>query len=155
MRVPRVAPRLIPLFVVPVVLLGCAGDAPDLPGDQVEAASVLPASLPDPALFDSIAWPDARLGMDRGATVYAYSCAKCHGDTGAGDGHYQLQGRMLQPPSFLTPDWRFAHDMAGLREAVFAGNDRGMPHWGDAGLSPRDMDAVARYILYGLRRDRF
>ncbi len=107
------------------------------------------------ALFDSIAWNDTHVAMDRGATVYAYSCAKCHGDTGAGDGNYQLRKRVLRPPSFLAEDWRFAHDMAGLREAIYRGNDRGMPHWGNAGLAPRDMDAVARYVLYGLRRDRF
>lgn len=129
------------------LLSGCGADAPELPDETGAEAGALQASvLFDPAMFDSIAWPSRHAAMDRGGTVYAYSCARCHGDSGAGNGGYRLQGRLLRPPTFLTQDWRFARDPEGLREAIYTGTDRGMPHWGRAGLTPRDVDAVALYI---------
>lgn len=142
---------LIPLIVL--ALAGCAGDAPEQAGDDVQPGEVTAAAVVDPALFDSLMWPAPRDAVSRGATVYAYSCAKCHGDRGAGNGGYRLQGRVLRPPSFRTVDWRYADDLPGLRAAIWSGNDRGMPHWGKAGLAARDIDAVARYIMHGLRAD--
>lgn len=150
------AASLLRSFLLPLTALAlaaCAGDAPEPADDAAQPAAVMAAAVIDPALFDSIAWPGPREAVGRGATVYAYSCAKCHGDRGAGNGGYQLQGRVLRPPSFRTVDWRFADDLEGLREAIYAGNDRGMPHWGDAGLAARDIDAVSRYIMDGLRAD--
>jgi mono/diheme cytochrome c family protein len=142
MRRRRSAEYRFPLLLAPLVLAACGGEPADEPATEtVEAAAVL-----SPALFDSIAWDDDRSALDRGATVYSYSCAKCHGDSGRGDGGYMLEGRVLRPPSFLEDDWRFADDLQGLRRAILEGNDKGMPHWGRAGLSPRDTDAVARYI---------
>jgi mono/diheme cytochrome c family protein len=113
-------------------------------GAMSEAAVVPMAD--DPSLFDTIAWADPGAALDRGHTVYAYSCARCHGPRGHGDGGYQLEGRTLRPPSFTAEDWRFADDLEGLRSFIREGTDRGMPHWGDAGLTPRDTDAVARYV---------
>lgn len=149
-RTPTMA-RILPSSLLAVLLVACGGDAPEPAPADVQAAAVLP--ILDAALFDSIAWPDVRDALDRGTTVYAYSCAKCHGDRGAGDGGYRLQGRLLRPPSFLTVDWQYANDVDGLRAAVYSGNDRGMPHWGNAGLPARDIDAVARYIMLGLRAE--
>ena len=141
MRRRRSAAFRCPLLLVPLLFASCADDTADRPPlETVEAAAFTPA------LFDSVTWEDDRAALDRGATVYAYSCAKCHGDSGRGDGGYVLDGRLLRPPSFLADDWRFASDLPGLRQAILEGNDKGMPHWGRAGLSPRDMDAVARYI---------
>lgn len=140
-----------PVFLLlPLFLTACGGDALPEASDLDAAgagAAVAAVPSPDPALFDSIAWPDTRAALDRGATVYAYSCARCHGDSGRGDGKYRLQGRLLQPPSFLAEDWRFGNDLPGLRQAVHLGTDQGMPHWGDMGLTPRDTDAVARYVM--------
>lgn len=153
MQSPRPLLRLLPLALAPVLLSACSGDVPA--ADDVEAASVLPAAMPAPDHFDSIRWADTRNAVDRGATVYAYSCARCHGDSGAGDGNYHLNKRVLRPPSFLTSEWKYSGDLEGLRDAVYAGNDKGMPHWGNAGLSARDTDAVARYILYGLREEAY
>jgi mono/diheme cytochrome c family protein len=114
---------------------------------EVDEAETPPAAIIDAAVFDSIGWENDAVAIDRGATVYAYSCARCHGDSGAGNGNYRLQGRLLRPPSFRTEDWQYANDLEGLRHAIFAGNrEKGMPCWSDAGLAPRDADAVARYI---------
>jgi mono/diheme cytochrome c family protein len=145
--------RSFPLLVIPILIAGCGGDVPEPDAAEIQAAEVIPAALVD--LFDSIAWSSPADALDRGATVFAYSCAKCHGDRGAGNGGYRLQGRVLRPPSFRTLDWRFANDLAGLREAIYRGTDRGMPHWGEAGLASRDIDAVARYIMDGLRADLY
>ena len=154
MRGSTLIDRSFPLVLLTLVLGGCGGDAP-APADAGggEEAEVLAAAVIDPALFDSIAWPDPGAAVQRGATVYMYSCAKCHGDRGAGDGNYRLNGRLLRPPSFRPLDWQYGDDIAGLREAVYLGSNRGMPHWGNAGLPARDIDAVARYITEGLRSD--
>ncbi len=142
--------RSLPLTLLVIFpLVACGADTPDqanpaLPGEALEAGVV------DLALFDSITWATPAAPVDRGATVYAYSCAKCHGDSGAGNGGYVLQGRVLRPPSFLGDQWRFANDPTGLREAIVQGTDRGMPHWGEAGLKPRDINAVAHFILLRL-----
>ena len=140
--------NLFLLAALAVAAAGCGGDAggadEESPADA--ASEVTQAAVFDALLFDSIQWPDRRSALDRGAVVYSYSCAKCHGDSGKGDAGYQLQGRILRPPSFQAEDWRFAADLDGLRQAIHEGNDKGMPHFGNAGLTPRDTDAVARYI---------
>lgn len=142
---PRIiSPGLFALVFLSVSVLACGGDAPESDRDVEGLAR---AAAVDPALFDTVQWEDPAQAVDRGATVYAYSCAKCHGDRGAGDGGYRLEGRLLRPPSFLAEDWRFAADPKGLKAYIHAGNNRGMPHWGEAGLQPRDIDAVARYIV--------
>lgn len=147
----RMIRRSFPLALLSVVLAACTGDAPDDAAADDPGPEVVAAAVPDPALFDSIAWPVPNEAVKRGATVYMYSCAKCHGESGAGDARYNLRGRVLQPPSFRTADWQYDDDLPGLRAAIYAGNDRGMPHWGNAGLAARDIDAVARYIMHGLR----
>lgn len=146
MRCARHSIRWLLLAVLPFTLAACAGDVPETSsGDAIEA-SMLEGSLFDSALFDSIDWNSDRDARSRGATVYSYSCAKCHGVKGAGDGGYRQQGRLVRPPSFRALDWRFAEDPVGLREAIYGGSDGRMPHWGRAGLTPRDVDAVAKYI---------
>lgn len=149
MRNPSILRQILPLAfpaIAALALLSCTADAPDeaAEGAPSAAASVLPTF--DAAMFDSIAWPTGRAAIDRGATVYAYSCAKCHGDSGAGDGDYRVQGRLLRVPSFLAADWRLAEDPVGLRRAIYSGSDRGSHHAGMGGLAPRDVDAVAEYI---------
>ena len=133
------------LTLAPLGLAACGSGPADQPTEE-PATETGQAAAFSPAVFDSVTWTEDREALDRGATVYAYSCGKCHGDRGRGDGGYVLQGRLLRPPSFLVDDWRFANDLAGLRQTIWEGNDKGMPHWGEAGLSPRDTDAVARYI---------
>ena len=83
----------------------------------------------------------------RGSVVFQYSCAKCHGSQGYGDGLFVTRGDTLRPPSFHTEDWRFQDDLEGLRRHVYTGTEGGMPHWGMEGLKYRDIDAVAQFIL--------
>lgn len=142
--------RSLPItLLLALPLLACGADTAEQ-ADPAVAEGAIEAAPVDRALFDSITWPTAAAPLNRGATVYSYSCAKCHGDSGAGNAGYVLRGRVLRPPSFLADDWRFANDPAGLRQAILKGNDRGMPHWGNAGLQPRDIDAVAHYITLRL-----
>ncbi|HSM37556.1 MAG TPA: cytochrome c [Longimicrobiales bacterium] len=137
-------------------LIACGSDAAPTPEDQVAAhedSVMLAEAMYDPAAFDTIGWDSAGAALERGAVVYSYSCSKCHGPVGAGDGGLVLRGDTLRPPSFLTPDWRFAADREGLRRQVFTGTASGMPHWGFYGLKYRDIDAVAAYIQERLRAD--
>jgi mono/diheme cytochrome c family protein len=135
-----------------IVAAGCAGGEPE--GETMEVG---PDSLTiaqeafDAAAFDTITWETDTEAEERGAVVYQYSCRKCHGERGLGDAEFVRQGDTLRPPSFREPDWGFASDLDGLREQVFVGNAEGMPHWGLVGLKPKDVDAVAKYILNVLR----
>ncbi len=108
----------------------------------------------DPSHFDTITWKSDQEAFDRGRVVFNFSCSKCHGAGGAGDGGFVMDGDTVRPPSFLEGDWRFAADLTGLRRQVFTGTAQGMPHWGLEGLKYRDIDAVAAYITRGLRTGR-
>lgn len=105
----------------------------------------------DPAGFDTVSWETPQEALERGATVFRFSCQKCHGPTGEGDAGFVMGGDTLAPPSLIGEDWRFMEDLDGLREQVYIGTVDGMPHWGLEGLKYRDVDAVARYILEDLR----
>jgi mono/diheme cytochrome c family protein len=137
-----------------VTLVACRSeDAPE-PADEATAHAdsvMLAEAMYDPAAFDTISWDSADAALARGEVVYSYSCSKCHGPVGAGDGGLVLHGDTLRPPSFLAPGWRFAEDREGLRRQVFTGTARGMPHWGFYGLKYRDIDAVAAFIQERLR----
>lgn len=140
--------------VVTLLVLAACGGGGDRPeaADPVQADSVTLATEQfDAAVFDTLTWAADSAALNRGRVVYAFSCRKCHGTTGAGDGGFVLQGDTLHPPSLIAPDWKFAEDKAGLRLQVFTGNMSGMPHWGLVGLKMRDIDAVTRYILEELR----
>lgn len=106
----------------------------------------------DPAAFDTIRWVDDSAHFARGADVYRWACATCHGPTGKGDGGAVFNGDTIHPPSFVNPEWRFAKDEMGLRKRIFVGNARGMPHWGLRGTQPGDIMAVEKYILFKLRK---
>jgi len=136
-----------------MVLAGCGGSAqPGTATDRVQADSVaLAAEQFDNSAFDTLTWNGDTAAFNRGHTTYVWSCQKCHGTTGAGDAGFVFQGDTLHPPSLIAPDWKYATDLAGMREAIFAGNAEGMPHWGLVGMKVRDIDAVTRYILEGLR----
>ena len=51
----------------------------------------------------------------------------------------------------VDPDWEFRDDLEGTRRRVFVGHPAGMPTWGVAGISPREIDAVSHYVLGVLR----
>jgi len=138
-----------------LVMAGCGGGADQQEGgiDRIQADSTaLAAEQFDAAIFDTITWNGDTAAVNRGRTVYAFSCRKCHGNTGMGDAGFVLRGDTLKPPSFLTPDWKYANDPVGLRKVIYSGNAKGMPHWGlEERFHTRDIDAVAHYIVEDMR----
>lgn len=104
------------------------------------------------ALFDSIAWPSDSIRALEGNVVFSTSCRNCHGPLGEGGTDYALE-RNLQVPSLVSAEWRYAEEPDSIRHRIFVGHVRGMPTWGVAGLTPREIDAVAHYIQALLRPD--
>ncbi len=150
----------IALFAAFVVLVAgsCGPDEAERAAAAEEAriaahadSVMLAESMYSLAAFDTISWASPDSAISRGSTVWNYSCLKCHGREGAGDGGAVQRGDTIRPPSFLTDDWRFADDHEGLRRQVFTGTAEGMPHWGFYGLKLRDIDAVAHFIREDLR----
>jgi len=116
------------------------------------AAQVAQAdSLYSPALFDSIAWPSDSARAFEGNNVYATYCRKCHGQLGEGGSTPYAAGYGLEVPSLVRADWPEGNDPEALRHRIFTGHPAGMPTWGVAGISPREIDAVAWYIVNDLR----
>jgi mono/diheme cytochrome c family protein len=141
------------LTAVAATVLGCGErEAPVVEEGPSGADSVaMAASQFTAAAFDTIEWESRQAALDRGVTVFNFSCMKCHGAEGKGDGEFVTQGDTLRPPDITEPEWRFAQDHEGLREQIYTGTAEGMPHWGLEGLRYRDIDAVATYMRYGLR----
>jgi mono/diheme cytochrome c family protein len=137
-----------PLFLAAALLTACNAEPPPPPEALPSADDTVEVALAsyDAAAFDTIAWATPGEATVRGSVVYSYSCQKCHGSQGYGDGGFVTRGDTLRPPSFHDPDWRFLNDLEGLRRHIFVGTAEGMPHWGLEGLKYRDIDAVARYI---------
>lgn len=151
MKIRRVLPTLVAL-----AWLAACGKEPPPPAETASGPSredslAMAAAAFDSTAFDTITWatPDERLS--RGGLVFRISCNKCHGVTGNGDGDLVAEGLTGAPPSYLTPDWRFANDPIGLRRMIFSGGATNMPYWGLVGLKYRDLDAVAAYITDYLR----
>jgi mono/diheme cytochrome c family protein len=105
----------------------------------------------DATVFDLITWTSEEDLLERGQVVYETNCQRCHGLTGAGEGGYMYGGESLQPPSWLPMDWELATRPIALRGYIYGGSVGGMPYWGLAGVSYRDIDAVAEYIVKVLR----
>jgi len=139
-------------LAIALALTGCAsGESAEDEAAADSAAASMNAALDayDPAAFDTVTWESEEAAVERGQVVYRFSCLKCHGERGLGDSGFVRGGDTLRPPSFREPDWPYAADKAGIREQVFVGTSEGMPHWGLTGLGPKDIDAVATYILEG------
>lgn len=104
-----------------------------------------------PALFDTIQW-NAHEDWDYlGNAVYIDLCRKCHGSLGRGDTEYARQ-RGITVPSLVKRDWSLA-SMDSLHRVIYVGHEEGMPIYGDGGITLRQIDAVAHYILEVLRPD--
>jgi mono/diheme cytochrome c family protein len=108
-------------------------------------------SLYSAAHFDSIAWPNDSARTFEGNNVFATHCRKCHGMTGEGGNTPYAQARGLEVPSLVRPDWEPGSDVDAVRRRIFDGHPAGMPTWGVAGITPREIDAVAHYIVDDLR----
>lgn len=138
--------RLLSAALVGLAIAACEAppeaEAPPTPADTVAMAL---ASY-DATAFDSISWDTPEDAIVRGSIVFQFSCAKCHGSQGLGDGNFVTRGDTIRPPSFAVDEFRFKDDLDGLRRHVFTGTAGGMPHWGMEGLKYRDIDAVGRFI---------
>lgn len=135
-------------------LTACGGE-PETPEQSAPtAADTVQAAMAqyDPAGFDTITWATAEDAIVRGSVVFSYSCAKCHGRHGEGNGNFVTQGDTLRPPDITVTDWRFLDDREGLREYIYVGSDASMPHWGLEGLRYKDIDAVSAFLIDGIQR---
>ncbi len=104
-----------------------------------------------PATFDTIAWDSAEACHVLGNLIYVEHCRTCHGPLGQGGTDYAVtQG--LEVPSLTRPGWRLA-DPDSLHRVISVGHAAGMPVFGIHDLTPREIDAVAGYVLHVLRPD--
>ncbi len=103
-----------------------------------------------PAIFDSITWPADSVRAFDGNVVYATYCRNCHGQLGEGGTEYAV-GRGLEVPSIVEEGWAYDAEPDSVRRLVFVGHVEGMPTWGVAGITPREIDAVTHYLLEVLR----
>jgi mono/diheme cytochrome c family protein len=108
-------------------------------------------SLYSPVLFDSITWPGDSARTFEGNNVFATHCRKCHGVMGEGGTTEYAAVQGLEVPSLVRPEWPEGDDVEALRRRIFTGHPAGMPTWGVAGITPREIDAVAWYIAHDLR----
>jgi len=131
-----------------VLLVGCGHDfePPDRAARVEEAAAVY-----SPTIFDSVTWANDSLRTSDGNGVYAAKCGRCHGSLGSGKTEYAKE-RGLDVPTLVSPDWPLA-SMDSLRRTIFVGHEEGMPGYGIAGITPREIDASAFYVLFQLRPD--
>ena len=142
--------RLTMALALPFLLAACGGgDTEEQAGTAADTVAMALAAY-DPALFDTISWSADSAQNNRGVVVWNFSCKKCHGQLGHGDGEDLAKlaelGDTVAPPNFAT-SWRFGSDKEAVIKAIFAGSAEGMPHWGVSGMKPRDIDAVAAYTL--------
>lgn len=151
--------RRTSLTLVALAWLGaCGGEAPppppaeEAPPKLTRADSMkLAEAAFDSTVYDTIQWASEDAAMERGGLVYRISCQTCHGEGGRGGRGFIVQSDTLKPPGFTAADWKYAKDPVGLRKRIFTGAVLGMPYWGLVGMTEKDVDAVARYILGVLR----
>lgn len=120
------------------------------PPDQSERVAQAEAAY-SPALFDTVAWATDSLRAFDGNTFYAEKCTRCHGPLGRGQTPYARE-RGLEIPSLVDPDWHLT-ELDSLRHVIFVGHEGGMPIYGASGITPRQIDGAAYYILNVLRPD--
>ena len=128
-----------------LLLAACGGDAREQTAAPPDSVAIALAQF-EPARFDTITWTSDTARTNRGAVVWNFSCKKCHGQIGRGDGGMVVEGDTIRPPDFTT-SWRFGTDEEAVIRYIFAGNAERMPHWGIQGLAERDIHAVTGYIL--------
>lgn len=122
-------------------------DPPDQEARVLEAEGLYSSNL-----FDSITWASDSARALQGNAVFAAKCRKCHGPLGQGSTEY-ARARDLDVPSLVKPDWHYARSLDSVRHRVFVGHQYGMPNFGVAGISLREIDAAAFYLLNRLRPD--
>lgn len=132
------------------VLSGCAEkefDPPD-PEERVALAEADYAA----ARFDTVNWETEAERLREGNDAYAVHCRSCHGPLGRGETAYARE-RELEVPSLVEPGWAYAGDVEAVRRRIYTGHPAGMPPWGLGRMTPREIDAVAFYVVTQLRPD--
>ena len=140
--------RLIPVMAMVLLVGACKGktfEAPDRDDQIVDAEERFRA-----ASFDTVGWADDDERALAGNNVYAARCRNCHGPLGRGETEYAT-GRGLQVPSLVDETWSVSPQIDSVRHRVFVGHAAGMPTWGVAGITIREIDAVSYYVLERLR----
>jgi mono/diheme cytochrome c family protein len=99
--------------------------------------------------FDTVAWTSDAERAEAGNNVYAAKCRSCHGYLGQAGTDYARE-RNLDVPSLVREDWPYQNVLA-VRRVIFIGHPDGMPTFGVAGITPREIDAVAFYLMEVLR----
>ncbi len=145
----RLATPLALLVLGAAALGACEGHEFHPPDREARVAAA--DSIFSEELFDTLTWSSNAERMQAGNLVFADECRRCHGPLGRGDTEY-ARNRDLEVPSLVEPDWRFADDPEAVRRFVFTGHE-GMPTWGVAGLTPRQIDAAAHYLVDQLRQE--
>jgi mono/diheme cytochrome c family protein len=142
----RAAPVLAALLLV-AGTVACEKHEYERPdrAEQVEEA----AALLTPETFDTVAWPGSEERAFAGNDIYAARCRSCHGPLGEGDTPYTRE-HGIDVPSLVREEWPYA-DVETVRRVIFTGHPGGMPTWGVAGITPREIDAAAYYIVNMLR----
>lgn len=140
----RLLPVLFAVMAMAATACGHDFEPPDRDARVREAAAAY-----SPGLFDTVDWSSDSVRATEGNQVYAEECRRCHGALGQGGTPYAAE-RDLDVPSLVEPDWPLAA-MDSLHRHVFIGHAEGMPGFGVAGITPRDIDSSAYYILYVLR----
>jgi len=102
------------------------------------------------AVFDTVSWESDDERAFQGNVVYSTYCRNCHGSLGRADTDYARE-QGLDVPSLVQEGWRFAQARDSVLHRIYVGHASGMPTWGVAGITPREMDAVTHYILEVLR----
>jgi mono/diheme cytochrome c family protein len=141
-------PHLLLLALLGTLAPACNDEGYEPPGEEHRLE--LADSLYSPALFDTISWESNQERVVHGNLVYADFCRRCHGAVGEG-GPATVAGREIVVPSLVDAEWHLGDDMEAARRRIFAGHTGGMPSWGISRLTPREIDAVAYYLLEQLR----
>jgi mono/diheme cytochrome c family protein len=99
--------------------------------------------------FDTLTWASDAERAEAGNNIYAAKCRSCHGYMGQADTDYARE-RNIDVPSLVREDWPYQNILA-VRRVIFIGHADGMPTFGVAGITPREIDAVAYYLMEVLR----
>jgi mono/diheme cytochrome c family protein len=140
--------RALPGLLLSAVLVSTACGHEFEPPDRGERIRQAEAVY-TPALFDTVTWAEGQDRNGLGNEVYAGKCRNCHGPLGRGETDYARE-QGLTIPSLVEPEWVYA-SMDSLHKIIFVGHEEGMPVYGEGGITPREIDAVASYILNVLR----
>lgn len=140
--------RVPALLLTAVILAGCGDHQFEPPSREARVQEA--AAAYSPAVYDTVAWPGDSAREFTGNVVYSSQCRDCHGTLGRGGTAYARE-RGLEVASLVEPGWDADGDLEEVRRRIFVGHPDGMPTWGVAGITPREIDAVAFYIVARLR----